>query len=125
MSDYIRLSPEQIATAATMWAAGEDERACAAAVGLCISTFRRRRSDDLAGLQPRGHSERDSGRRSEEVAPAELYRRCAAVRHSWPPAERELRSKGIAAPARPAAPRAASPFPQNHGLRVCPTPRGR
>ena len=125
MSDFIRLSPEQIATATRLWSEGREEREVAAAIGLCVTTFRRRKSDDLASLGPRSHLDRNSGRRSEEVAPAELYRRAALVRHSWPPAERELRSRGIAAPMRPASTAPAGPFPRGHGLRVIPIDRSR
>jgi hypothetical protein len=124
MSEYIRLSPEQIETATAMWNSGEPEFAIAAAINVKISTLRRRRGDCLAGLQPRGHSERDSGRRVEEMTAPEIYERAARIRTSWNSEERQLRALGRFE-GRPASPPAqAGPFPKNHGLRICATPRG-
>ena len=125
MSEPVRLTADQIATATRMWNSGEPEFEIAKAIDVKVSTLRRRRLDDLAGLQPRGHSERDSGRRSEPIEPRILWERCARVRLTWSESQRAERSKGIAEPLRRQPQAAPGPFPQGHGLRVCPTPKGR
>ena len=128
MSIERRLTDDEVALACKLWAEGASELEVAQACGdASMTTWRRRRGpgEQLAHLAPRGHASRDSGRRSEEVLPAELYRRAALVRHSWGPVERELRSRGIAAPMRPASTAPAGPFPRGHGLRVIPIDRSR
>jgi len=126
VSDYVRLTDDEVRIATEMWEAGKPEFEIAQAIGLCVTTLRRRRGDCLAGLQPRGHSERDCGRRSEPIEPRILWERCARVRLTWSESERAERSKGIAAPLRrPGSTAEAGPFPQGHGLRVIPIDRSR
>ena len=128
MSIERRLTDDEVRLATELWAAGASELAVAEACGdASMTTWRRRRGpgEQLAHLAPRGHASRDSGRRSPDMTPGQVWAAAAAVRVKWGPVERELRSRGIAAPMRPASTAPAGPFPRGHGLRVCTVPRGR
>jgi hypothetical protein len=92
------LSEAQLALARQLWQAGESEATICGAVGMTVDTFRSRRRDQLADLQPRGQAGGNSGRRAPLLSPQEVFARAAAVRTKWSIAERVDRSQGISDP---------------------------